>query len=980
MSNGPFITSIRRKYQERRINQEKQWPPCHSNKLVRLEIVKREKGEGYSANTQRGREDKGAKRTPLAYGDLFKVESGTEEPVRKVRKVLVEGDAGIGKTTLCISVSEDWANGKLFQQFELVLLLPLRMTVVASAGSLPELLKLLHPSPRLCESVARYLEEEEGKSVLIIADGWDELSESKRQEECFLYQLLFEKFPFISVLVTSRPSASTSLHRLSCIDRFAEIQGFSKENIKEYIESEFRSDQRKIISLLEQLEQNPLVESVCSVPLNCAIVCHLWRTLEEALPTTMTELYTKIILNIVLRNIQKSGVHKNILSLSKFDALPADLQESWWLLCKFAYQALENNQIVFSQEELADFFPQGLTNILCFGLLQSTEWIVDVGRGVSFHFLHFTIQEYLAALHLVKQLIDRQSSMSNQPIIEPKIRVHYGEQERFAIVSRFFFGIYFNVVGCNDCAPIKPYLSNIRDQLVRCHCAYEARNAIIEGDVIDSYNFGSLVSGSPRSTHDCAAMLYVIDKMQERGVIDILFSNCHVREYQIRTLTNSLASKDGKLQIKNLDLSGNKLTDESLGDLLHRASSAFQSLKKLNLGVNEIKPGKITTVLARPSCLRLSHLNLSGNNLGVSGLQALESVVSAGRLVSLEDLNLSGCLTDDADIYAAALATFLKSLSAYCLYLYRLDLSDNNLGVSGASALATAISQHNYPTAHFQLESVWLKWLNLNNTKLGDEGLCAFVKDLESPYCFFHLNLQNNSIHATGLTCFAKKNNKENIDWNGYSVFVKSKRETDLDLFSISFSYLDLRDNPLGTEGIIAIGEILGSCDQDEVDLSGCHLTTAVEDIGRSQSHDVTFRDVGQQLCQMPKSFISFLSLDSNCFTGERIHILAGFIHLCENLEFLSCRDCNITCDDLIKLFEILDQSKVSYPDHCSHLLSWNLDYNKIDDRGIFSLVHNVASLFPSLGKDGEGVELDGNPVSKEMVEMLRKKLYSLMW
>ena len=68
--------------------------------------------------THREVEKTSVKRTPLAYGDLFKVESGK----RPVRKVLVEGDPGIGKTTLCISVSEDWENGKLFQQFELVLL------------------------------------------------------------------------------------------------------------------------------------------------------------------------------------------------------------------------------------------------------------------------------------------------------------------------------------------------------------------------------------------------------------------------------------------------------------------------------------------------------------------------------------------------------------------------------------------------------------------------------------------------------------------------------------------------------------------------------------------------------------------------------------------------------------------------------------------------------------------------------------------
>ena len=65
---------------------------------------------------------------------------------KPVRKVLVEGDAGIGKTTLSISDSEDWANEKLFQEFELLLLLPLGHRRISSAGCLSELLKLLHPS------------------------------------------------------------------------------------------------------------------------------------------------------------------------------------------------------------------------------------------------------------------------------------------------------------------------------------------------------------------------------------------------------------------------------------------------------------------------------------------------------------------------------------------------------------------------------------------------------------------------------------------------------------------------------------------------------------------------------------------------------------------------------------------------------------------------------------------------------------------
>ena len=238
-----FLPSIKQKYKDRLINREKQWPPCHSNKLVRLELVEREKGQGYCDNIQRGSDDKTFKRTPLAYGDLFKVESGK----KPVRKVLVEGDAGIGKTTLSVSISEDWSCEKLFQEYELVLLLPLRHKKVASASSLPELLKLLHPSADVCKSVASYLEEEEAKKVLVIADGWDELSESEQHERSFLYELLFETFPLMSVVVTSRPSASTPLHRLPCIDRFVEINGFGKDDIKEYIHCEFNSEHEMLV-------------------------------------------------------------------------------------------------------------------------------------------------------------------------------------------------------------------------------------------------------------------------------------------------------------------------------------------------------------------------------------------------------------------------------------------------------------------------------------------------------------------------------------------------------------------------------------------------------------------------------------------------------------------------------------------------------------------------------------------------------------
>ena len=209
-----FVTNIKKKFNS---SHGKQWPPYHSKEEVssRLKLLVRDKGVFHQQGDQEGSV---VLQSSLAYSDLFKVKPSGKKPVRKV---LVEGDGGIGKTTFCTSICKDWASGKLFQQFELLLFIPLHHKKLGSACSLPELLKLLYSSEKekVCVSVANYLEEEKGKNVLVIADGWDQLDESERQNGSFLSRLLFgSNYPFLSVVLTSRPSSSAQLHRLPCID------------------------------------------------------------------------------------------------------------------------------------------------------------------------------------------------------------------------------------------------------------------------------------------------------------------------------------------------------------------------------------------------------------------------------------------------------------------------------------------------------------------------------------------------------------------------------------------------------------------------------------------------------------------------------------------------------------------------------------------------------------------------------------------
>jgi hypothetical protein len=52
-----FVARIKSRYIERRLNCERQWPPCKSEKLVRLELMEGEQiniRQGYSAGPTRG--------------------------------------------------------------------------------------------------------------------------------------------------------------------------------------------------------------------------------------------------------------------------------------------------------------------------------------------------------------------------------------------------------------------------------------------------------------------------------------------------------------------------------------------------------------------------------------------------------------------------------------------------------------------------------------------------------------------------------------------------------------------------------------------------------------------------------------------------------------------------------------------------------------------------------------------------------------
>ena len=947
-----YINSIKRKYRERLINREKlQWPPCQSSKLFTLQLVEGGRGEGYYARHTRGEESKVARlRTSIKYVDLFKVESGKSP----VRKILVEGDAGIGKTTLSIAICEDWANERIFQEFKLLLLLPLRYKRVATAGSLAAILQILHPGEELCSLVEKYLMDIEGDEVLIIADGWDEIGKGDSLKDSFLYKLLFEDhLSFASIIVTSRYSASAEFHRQSYFNKFIEITGFDSDSIVEYIQSEFSCEPSKADHLREQLEANPMLESVCSVPLNCAIICHLWKlNSKEDLPKTMTELYSKIIRNIIFRNIQKnSNDPKDISGLSSFDYLPEDLKQPWKFLCQFAFETLVKDKMIFSEAELDEGFAAVHSKkVFCFGLLQESPFLFEDGYGKSYHFLHRTFQEFLAAFHLAK--LASELSITEEEVCQ--LFCSGG----FEIIWRFLFGIYFNVFKLDNYHAIIPYMSQICGwyknfgcyssdiTLSLCHSAFESRNDLIFKEVIEAilvdmsdafdedstYQSASLYS---YSAYDCAVVINFIGHMQDCS-LNVGFNNCGIRQDQINHLGEVI--KHTNVQIRTVELAGNKLVNVD-GLFSTAQNNNFQFLYDLNLNDNMIKTVKFLKLPFN----KLTGLHLSNNPLGINGLIALKTAIESGSLPELMTLDLKNCFTRNtpSNIDFSEFSKFFRALSVRCQFLITLDLSQNNLGVAGAIELAKVKSQHISILSRYQN---WWCQVTLTSTNLDDEALRSFTETLQCTWCFDDLQLGGNDIHATGFGCLVDAIGKGNI----------------------SVIKLEFENNPLGLNGVTEIGKLL-SINQEQlkcINLKNCQLHVIDAFTG---DQDVGNELIESQLCKMPQNTtLTELYLDGNRFTGDTICILAGLMQLCLSLNTLSTTDCSISSDDFNQLLDKLAQFMLSSDDTryaCRKLRDWRLYNNKIDDRIESALMkHQRSFLFPELT-----LYLSGNQVSYEM-------------
>ena len=354
----------------------------------------------------------------------------------KVPRVLMDGAPGVGKTTLTIKACADWAEGRLFQQYYLVILVPLRYR---KAMKYEDLFPNCHND---FKEVIKYISKCNGKNIAFIFDGYDELSYKQREEDSiFLDIIRGDDLPKCAVIVTSRPYASGYLKSLRSINRHVEVVGFKKEQIYSCVRRNVCNKSSANI-LIGQLEERDDILSLCYIPLNCVIMIQVYEK-NQMLPTTMTELFVKFVLDTVTRDV--TIVHKSATSkkgdLCKLDSLSEPISKLLRALSKLAYGTLLEDRFIFTYNELRTVFADDVVSddhdILsnkCLGLVTSVSRITGMNTE-HYQFLHLSIQEFLAArFALSTYKLDEQ-----QPIID--ILFRFVNNSRFKLFLIFFAGM-----------------------------------------------------------------------------------------------------------------------------------------------------------------------------------------------------------------------------------------------------------------------------------------------------------------------------------------------------------------------------------------------------------------------------------------------------------------------------------------------------------------------------------------------------------
>ncbi|CAI5669421.1 unnamed protein product [Oreochromis niloticus] len=346
--------------------------------------------------------------TTIRQEDIFKASPGRDEPIRTV---LTKGVAGIGKTVLTQKYSLDWAEDKANQDIQFIFPFTFRELNVLKEEKF-SLVELVHHF--FTETKEAGICSFEDFQVVFIFDGLDEcrlpldfhkttiLTDPRKSTsvDVLLINLIRGKLlPTARLWITTRPAAANQIPP-DCVSMVTEVRGFTDPQKDEYFRKRFK-DEEQASRIISHIKTSRSLHIMCHIPVFCWITATVLEDVlknreGEQLPKSLTEMYIHLL--VVQAKVKKVKYDEGAETDPHWSPESRKMMES---LGKLAFDQLQKGNLIFYESDLTECGIDIRAASVYSGVFTQ---IFKEERGLYqdkvFCFIHLSVQEFLAALHV----------------------------------------------------------------------------------------------------------------------------------------------------------------------------------------------------------------------------------------------------------------------------------------------------------------------------------------------------------------------------------------------------------------------------------------------------------------------------------------------------------------------------------------------------------------------------------------------------